>query len=431
MDINSLRTDKIIIEWLDTINAAKNTERQYLQAMRQFTDYTQLTPEQLITEAEDEISAGILMRRRNIKTYIIGFRKHLQQEGASDGSIKARLTGVRSFYTAFDIQLPNIQGEKRKARRIEENDATPTKEDLQDCLAVCDPLERAVMLTGISSALASNEIRHLKIRDFKNGYDPETEICTLKLTREKVNFQFITFLSPECTRAIRAYLEYRNREIKTGNKKRINQLEKQRVTSDNGYLFILHGVSDKFLKTKDEKLRHISEAGMIRLYRGISEKAKKNTGRGYYNIIRSHCMRKYMISALLNAGCDLFHVNFFAGHTLNETDAAYFRASPEKLKEIYKKYAPYLIVQKELDVATSPEFKEIVKENEVLKAEAVKLAVERKELQDLRKDFEALKRTARIYETRELIDMILDPKTEEAEREVARKELEEFKAQDE
>lgn len=395
MDINNLRTDKIIGEWLDTINAAENTEKQYLQAMRQFTDYTKLTPEQLITEAENEISSGILMRRRNIKTYIIGFRKHLQQEGISDGSIKARLTGIRSFYTAFDIQLPNLQGERRKAKRIEENEATPTKQDIQDCLAICDPLERAVMLTGISSGLASNEIRHLRIKDFKKGYDPETEICTLKLTREKVNFQFVTFTSPECTRAIKAYLEFRNREVKTGNQKRIRQLDKQRVTSDNGYLFILHNVSDEYLETKNEELRHIPEQGMIRLYRGISEKAQKNTGRGYYNVIRSHCMRKYMISALLNAGCDSFHVNFWAGHTLNETDAAYFRASPDKMRDLYMKYMYALTITKELDISESDDFKRLKEENQILAAEAARATVERAELQDLRAAVDTLYREIR------------------------------------
>jgi hypothetical protein len=35
------------------------------------------------------------------------------------------------------------------------------------------------------------------------------------------------------------------------------------------------------------------------------------------------------------------------GHTLDETRAVYFRASPEKLKELYLNYAPFLTIQKE------------------------------------------------------------------------------------
>jgi integrase len=388
LDLNELKQDSIIIDWLDNINAAANTEKLYLQAMRQYTDFTGLTPEQLLTEAEGETKAGMLMRHRKIKSYIIGFRKHLQETGVADGSIKTRLTGVRSFYQSFDIELPKVQGERRKAHRIEENQVVPTKEDLQECLKVCDPLEKAVMLTGISSGLAANEIRHLRIKDFKKGYDPETEICTFKLNREKVNFDFVTFTSPEASRAISEYLEFRNREVKTGNQKRISQLEKQRVTSDNGYLFVLQNISDEYLKTKNEELRYIPEQGMIRLYRSISEKAKKNTGKGYFNFIRSHTMRKYFNSALLNAGCDSFHCEFWMGHTLDETRAAYFRANPIALREIYEKYVPYLTIQKELNVSESPEFQKLKSENEVLARETAKATVERAEIQRLKAEFD-------------------------------------------
>lgn len=406
MDLKELRHDHIINDWLDNINAAKNTERNYLQAMRQYTDFTELTPERLLTEAEEEIKAGVLMRQRKIKSYIVGFRKYLQQNGIADGTIKTRLTGVRSFYESFDIELPKVQGERKKARRIEENQTVPTKEDLQECLKVCTPLEKAVMLSGISSGLASNEVRHLLIKDFKKGYDPETEICTLKLVREKVNFEFVTFLSPEATRAIKEYLEFRNREVKTGAKKRIAQLEKQRITSDNGYLFILQNITDEYLKTRNEELRHIPESGMIRLYRGISEKAKKNTGKGYYNFIRSHTMRKYFNSALLNAGCDSFSCEFWMGHTLDETRAAYFRASPEKMREIYKKYIPYLIIEKSLDVAESKEYRDVLRENDILRAQAIRATVENAEIMKLRADIEEIRSLDRNKEA--LLKLLLE-----------------------
>jgi len=76
------------------------------------------------------------------------------------------------------------------------------------------------------------------------------------------------------------------------------------------------------------------------------------------------------------------------GHKLNETQAAYFRASPEKLREIYLKYVPYLTIQKALNISESPEYQKIKNENQILANETARHVVERKELQDLRSELE-------------------------------------------
>jgi hypothetical protein len=81
-------------------------------------------------------------------------------------------------------------------------------------LKICDPLERAIILAGVSSGLSSNEIIRLRVKEFKNEYDPKTEITTLNLRREKVRFDFVTFLSPECSRAVWDYVNFRNRTLK-------------------------------------------------------------------------------------------------------------------------------------------------------------------------------------------------------------------------
>jgi hypothetical protein len=79
------------------------------------------------------------------------------------------MAGIRSFHQSFDIELPKLQGERRKARTREENREIPTKEDLQTVLKICDPLEKAVLLTGVSSGLSSVEIQNITITDFKKG----------------------------------------------------------------------------------------------------------------------------------------------------------------------------------------------------------------------------------------------------------------------
>lgn len=133
--------------------------------------------------------------------------------------------------------------------------------------------------------------------------------------------------------------------------------------SNTNYLFIKTNILYSFLKTQDDSERQLTNAIMMKIYRTISEKACKNTASGDWNLIRSHNMRRYFNSVMLNAGCDSFHVDFFMGHKLNGTQSAYFRASPGKLRELYLKYVPYLTIQKEADVSESADYKRLKQEN--------------------------------------------------------------------
>jgi hypothetical protein len=53
-----------------------------------------------------------------------------------------------------------------------------------------------------------------RVKDFKKGHDPVTEVTTLNLLRGKVGFDFLTFLSPEASTAVIEYIEFRGRTAK-------------------------------------------------------------------------------------------------------------------------------------------------------------------------------------------------------------------------
>jgi len=57
-------------------------------------------------------------------------------------------------------------------------------------------------------------------------------------------------------KAVNDCLNYWNRKVKTEIEKRENQLKKQRVYSENGYLFIPRKISEDFLNKP--KLKNIS-----------------------------------------------------------------------------------------------------------------------------------------------------------------------------
>lgn len=231
------------------------------------------------------------------------------------------------------------------------------------------------------------------------------------MRREKVGFDFITFLSPEASRAVWDYLNYRDRNIETTKEREIRQRKKHLTYDNKGYLFITKRVHDDYLKTGDEELRKIDNPALFKIYRTISNKAGKSAIVGDWNKVRSHNIRKMFNSCLLNAGCDSFNVEFWMGHTLSDTQSAYFRSDPEKMKEIYQKYIPFLTIQKELDISKSSEYQSIMKENDVLRAETARHVVERSEVKKLKDEINRMKEVQELEITtrKTITDMLENP----------------------
>lgn len=83
-----LKDDKFIRRWLSGKRATKETIQSYLQSMQHFTEFVKKSPEELIVEAEAEIKAGLLMRERNIDTYLLDFREDQEGKGLAPTSVK-------------------------------------------------------------------------------------------------------------------------------------------------------------------------------------------------------------------------------------------------------------------------------------------------------------------------------------------------------
>jgi integrase len=391
-----LAKDDRIISWFDTIDAKENTQRNYTLAMQYYTEFTKKSPAALLKEAQTEIKAGLLPSERSIKNYLVKFRKSLQDRGLAPNTVKINMNGVCSFYAANEIDLPRIPKLKERTAPLIENLDIPEIEDLREALKKCDHIEKAIVLVGVASGLSMWEIRHLRIHHFKKGYDPQTEITTIKLRREKEQVDFITFLTPEASRAVREYLAYRGRESKTSRK---SALAKQAIKDDNGYLFIKKHVPDSYLKNHNEDERQIEHDTFLLIYRTISDKMMKNSEKGHLNLIRSHNMRRYFYSKLRDAGCEHASIEYWMGHTIDKTTQGYFRPDPVYQKEIYKKYMSVLTIQPEPDEVVLAKYQDQVKQNEdlvqknkELEADAVQLAIQKTELQKMEEEFENMKR---------------------------------------
>jgi integrase len=360
MDLKTIRTDTLVQEWMAGIDAAKSTHDNYTHGLRLYCDFTGLTPTELLEEAEAEIMGGVLMRKRKIKGYLINFRQKLKERSLAPKTIANIMTGVNSFYRYNDVDLPNLNNRKQfSPKPLKKNSLWIKKEDIQAILTHAGVRDRAIILVMVSSGLAQSDVLAMRIKDVKDGFDPDTGITTLSVRRIKTQYDFTTFLSPEAGRAVRDWIELRNQKH-----------EKSRIRSDNDYLFIKNDVPDSYLETYDDSLRVLDKYGLMGVFRRLSVATGRETEKGTWSLVRAHNLRKYFNSALLNNGADIFFTDYLMGHKIEATHEAYFMVDPVKLRKKYMRYLPFLSIEDtQVKMIESPEYMELKTELDALKQE--------------------------------------------------------------
>jgi hypothetical protein len=178
--------------------------------------------------------------------------------------------------------------------------------------------------------------------------------------------------------------------------------EKSKVRSDDDFLFTKRDVPDSYLETYDDSVRRLDKYGLMAVFRRLAHATGRETVKGTWSVVRAHNLRKYFNSTLLNNGADIFFTDYLMGHKIDQMHQSYYRASPEKLREKYIKYLPFLSIEDtEVKIVESAEYNEL-KQNYDVMCDRVK-ELERKdtvkgELLDLIADnpeiLDALKRMA-------------------------------------
>jgi integrase len=429
MKVPELKNDKYVIRWLQRVRARPNTKELYLTGLQFYTEFTNKNPTELIEEAKKEIRERVEVDDQSIYQYLPDFRMWLECRGRTDSkskddfeyiteyrpylseytedlwllnskplaplTVEARIRAIKSFYKYSSIVYIELERPNCKPMPLEENKGIPTKEEIREILKKCDTLEKAIVLVGASSGLSSNEICNLKIKDFKNSYCKDDGITTLKLRREKTNYDFVTFLTPEASQAVWDYLKWRDRPSRAVDTKTRSLRElKRKESNDDGYLFISKYISNEYLTTSNEELRKLSNDAVQNIYRNLCEDTGLSAKIGNWNNIRSHKLRKWFSNKLREAKCDPDLREFMMGHKIEGSKGNYFVDNETELKAAYIHCAPYLTIQKDLDISESPAFKLIKQQNETLILEAEKHRVERQELQELKAEQAQMKAEA-------------------------------------
>lgn len=353
--------EDILEKWFLIRNISPGTQESYLIALNEYLEVTKRTPAELITEAKKENLSTVELMDRKVTLNLLRFKKKLKEDGKAPSTVNLYFFAIRSFYKAFQIILPeiildtgDIGLEKNIGRRLE-------RSDILKMIGVAPPRERALIYLMALSGMGQQEARDLTInklldsassaievnlRDVYDLFSHEEkvlkEVLTLNITRKKVRYRHLTFLPPEATREIINYLKER---CYGRNKKIRVQTKYDRI----------------FVNNQGEEL---SRDSIVTNFRRIGQEAGFEKENGCYSFWRSHALRKYFISTIINKTAEKTIADYMAGHKISPQDKTYWLANPEDLKQHYIKALPYLSIDgaKARDVE-SLEFKTIMEDS--------------------------------------------------------------------
>ncbi len=373
--------DKELIEtWFLRRNISTGTQRSYQIAIRDFSELIGKAPSELIIEAETEEDAGIRPRKRKVSLYLLRYKKQLEEKVAPS-TVNLYFSAIKSFYKAFDITLPEIKLNQGDIG-LEKNIGKPlTREDILKLVSAASIRERALIYLMTMSGMGQQESRDLTIKKFlssagsainkelndvydlfKNENEVLNEVLTLEITRKKVKYRYHTFIPPETSREIIGYLKERC----------YGRNENIRIKNNNEPIFV------------NNNGKELSRDSIVTNFRRVGKEAGFQKEKGEYAYWRSHSLRKYFISTIINKIAEKIIADYMAGHKINNQDRTYWRANPEDLKQHYLKALPYLSLDeaKVKDVETK-EFKTLMEDSKKKDEEIKELKKEVGSLQEL------------------------------------------------
>lgn len=339
----SIRKDESFRNFVKNREIRESTEILYARRLNDFCKFIGKNPTQLIEEALEEQN----LDSQNQKLYNIvkDYFNELKDEGRSNNTIKNRYDTLKAFFNEFKISTPSIKDSVNLQEELIQG-KIPEKSEVKKAIQVSGLRDKAIILLHFTSGMGAIELRYLTYGDFIDSIDeyldlsPEEKldlpkiaskldkrkdiIGTWHIKKIKTGITYITFNTPESTRAILDYLM--DREM---NNKLIKSFE-----------------DPLFINTWNKPLAK-SVHGAI--FKRINEKAGFGHIDGKRRFFTSGTLRKSFEKILYKAGIDKMAVNCFLGYKnedINESDLANIH---ESLKIQYANALPFLNIDNSYD----------------------------------------------------------------------------------
>ena len=150
-------------------NSSKNTNKSYLQSIRKYESFHQMTIDELIEEALDEQTNQVPPHLLKIIDRIEEFQEELIEQGLVVGTIKNHITKIKSIYHKNRVHIPFIEplNPKRcKHREYIEFKDILTKKEIIKCLPYLRLPSQARAMVIAQGGLSNEECEHLTTRNF-------------------------------------------------------------------------------------------------------------------------------------------------------------------------------------------------------------------------------------------------------------------------
>ena len=336
-----LKEEQLYTNFIESLRAPK-TKLNYLKSLQQymkfhnFSKYSELMSGQSYYE---EIKSFILdMKARELSTI----------------SMKVHLCAIKCFYEMNDVET--IKWKKLFRFRGEDTmtneDRAYTHEEIQKMLTTADLRLKASILLMASSGMRIGALPNLKVHDMdigiqhsshdvynndtSNGESNGSNLTKSIIVYSKTSAKYITFITPECRKAIDDYLAFRER---CGEK----------ITADSP-LFRNEFDTD-FIEAARKHVKACSNTTLrISIDKNLIMCGLKTVdhinraGKNRKPVQATHGFRKFFRTQLLLAKVDHDVRELLMGHSKHKLELVYTRLTEEEMYHEYEKAIDFLTI---------------------------------------------------------------------------------------
>ena len=292
------------------------TKQQYAYRMQKYFDF---------------VGGKLPKTKKAIEQKILEYIAYLKKQGASYQTISISIAPIKSFYAINDVvintkKIGKFIPEYKKAR----TDKAYTDYEIAKLLEFSDERMRCVILILASSGIRIGALPSIKLRNLQD----------IKLTvYENDKEEYVTFITPECKKAIDDYLDMR---LRYGEK-----------LNDDSYL-----VREQFdVRCPSLPKQYNRKAIQTKLY-----DLCKRAGIDKKEIPVAHGFRKFFTTQLVNSKINPEIREMLLGHKIGLA-SAYYRPSEQDMFAEYQKAVNSLTINEENRLKIKVELLESEKTN--------------------------------------------------------------------
>jgi integrase len=335
-------------KWLEGKN--EGAKRVYLSALTAYIEFTNLTPEELIDEAEKDRQKSTRQRgepEHKTTTFFqwltTDYIQKQQGRGNKRSKHKKQLSSnlactyshaIKGFYRQNNFPL-NVKLPKAVKKKENFKLALRIPEIRKLIEVVTSIRDKAIILTLFQSGISINELCNLTYGDVRNGLQNNEKPLYLHIIRQKENVEYETFLGTDAIEAIKSYLAQRVRD--------------EEILDDDSPLFRIEFTTRKNGNKIKKIYPLLIECFMRRAAFEAGLVSKEKLKSADMNPARPHALRTAFISILKLANMNNTLVEYFCGHSISPTEKAYMNFDVEELRKNYKQFEKYLSINAIVD----------------------------------------------------------------------------------